>query len=283
LNNQYGKVALVVIGGFYFTLVSTAISVLAIRDLLSSSNDEFPETVPPLEEISDKSDISTEDDADTSIETDAPPLNSSFSDKLTMDMRVLKVASAITATVASLVPAASTMVIPLTTAFLLFTTLDAFVFGARLPKRFTKIVHPLVTCTAGTWLSMKLFGLINGFSFPTMLHKYRTGMITLTGAGAGDILLFLLGPAVISLACQMYDRRKLIQENFAEVTTAVLVSSLGGLFGTAFAVRALEIGNPALRLSLLSRNITRYAFEFMIYLRLGTPSHPLHTLSALLQ
>jgi putative effector of murein hydrolase len=89
-----------------------------------------------------------------------------------------------------------------------------------------------------------------------MLQKYRTGKLTLTGAGAGDILLFLLGPAVVSLACQMYDRRKLICENFGEIATAVLVSSLGGLFGTAFAVRTLVIGNPAVRLSLLSRNIT---------------------------
>jgi putative effector of murein hydrolase len=41
-----------------------------------------------------------------------------------------------------------------------------------------------------------------------------------------------------------------------EVGTSVGVSTLGGLFGTALAVRLLGIGNPSLRLSLLSRNIT---------------------------
>jgi putative effector of murein hydrolase len=54
----------------------------------------------------------------------------------------------------------------------------------------------------------------------------------------------------------MYDRRKLMKENLAEVATAVGVSSFGGLFGTAAAVRLLEIGSPSVRLSLLSRNIT---------------------------
>jgi putative effector of murein hydrolase len=75
-------------------------------------------------------------------------------------------------------------------------------------------------------------------------------------AGAGDWLLFLLGPAVVSLAVSMYDRRKLMRENIPEVGTSIGVSTFGGLFGTAWAVRFLSIGNPAVRLSLLSRNIT---------------------------
>jgi putative effector of murein hydrolase len=145
---------------------------------------------------------------------------------------------------------------PLTTAFLLFATLHGFVFGARLPKTFTKFVHPLVTCTSITWLSAKLLGLVNGCSFAAMLGRYKTGKLPPAGTGAGDLLLFLLGPAVMSLACQMYDRRKLMKENLAEVATAVGVSSFGGLFGTAAAVRLLEIGSPSVRLSLLSRNIT---------------------------
>jgi putative effector of murein hydrolase len=70
------------------------------------------------------------------------------------------------------------------------------------------------------------------------------------------VLLFLLGPAVLSLACQIYDRRLLMKENLAEVVAAVGVSSFGGVFGTAAAVRALALASPYLRLSLLSRNIT---------------------------
>ena len=66
----------------------------------------------------------------------------------------------------------------------------------------------------------------------------------------------MLGPAVIALACQMYEKRKLMRENIAEVGSAVVVSSFGGIFGTAAAVRVLQIASPYLRLSLLSRNIT---------------------------
>ena len=225
---------------------------MGVRELLSSK-DNIQSSAPPLEEISDDDDVEATDSV--AVEDDVPPPKV-FPDKLVGDLRILNVASGLAATVAYRVPGATPMATPLTTAFLLFSTLHSFVFGSRLPKKVTKVVHPLVTCTLGTWLSAKLFGLINGFTFPSMLFKYRTGKLTLMGVGAGDILLFLLGPAVISLACQMYDRRKLIKENFAEVATAIAVSSFGGLFGTACAVRVLGVGNPAVRLSLLSRNIT---------------------------
>mmetsp|Transcript_21067 Transcript_21067/g.43542 ORF Transcript_21067/g.43542 Transcript_21067/m.43542 type:complete len:183 (-) Transcript_21067:310-858(-) len=75
-------------------------------------------------------------------------------------------------------------------------------------------------------------------------------------AGAGDALLFCLGPAVVALACQMYGRKKLMRENIPEVGVSTLVSALGGLYGTAAAVRLLGIANTSVRLSLLSRNIT---------------------------
>ena len=54
----------------------------------------------------------------------------------------------------------------------------------------------------------------------------------------------------------MYGRKKLMRENISEVAVSTVVASFGGLYGTAAAVRALGIANPAIRLSLLSRNIT---------------------------
>lgn len=232
---------------------------MAVRDILQKNSNKLPASPPPLDEITEDNVANTSNDDDIATvvsKEDKVSASKPFSDLLMKELRIFTAASGISATAAHRITALAPMETPLTTAFLLFTTLYTFVFGSRLSKKITKIVHPLVMCTAGTWLFAKLFGLLNGFSFPIMLHKYRTGKLTLAGAGAGDILLFLLGPAVVSLACQMYDRRKLIYENFGEVATAVLVSSLGGLFGTAFAVRTLVIGNPAVRLSLLSRNIT---------------------------
>jgi putative effector of murein hydrolase len=162
---------------------------------------------------------------------------------------------------------------------MLSTTLMNFVFGARLPKKFTKVVHPLITCTSLTLAMAFAFAKATGSTFFNVLRGYRTKHLTLGTAGAGDvskqgtkrfcfvriwlslnlifqILLFLLGPAVVSLACSMYERRKLMKENIVEVAAAVLVSAFGGVFGTATAVRALQIASPYLRLSLLSRNIT---------------------------
>lgn len=89
-----------------------------------------------------------------------------------------------------------------------------------------------------------------------MLQSYKVGSFCPVHLGAGDVLLFMLGPAVVALACQMYGRKKLMADNLAEVGTAVGVSSIGGLFGTAALVRLLDMGNPILRLSMLSRNIT---------------------------
>lgn len=182
---------------------------------------------------------------DTTPPVMAPPTKP-FSDELAKSLRAataLSMGATLVSQTASLRFAG-----PITTLFFLSCTLNSFVFGARQPKSFTKIVHPLVMCTTLTWATMLVVAKCLSVSFHDMLRMYAKG--------AGPILLSFLGPAVVSLACQMYDRRKLMKDNIKEVGTAIGVSSLGGLFGTALAVRWLQIGNPALRLSLLSRNIT---------------------------
>ena len=100
--------------------------------------------------------------------------------------------------------------------------------------------------------------MLTGLAFRTILQTYyRTGSFSFTKvSGAGDVLLFLLGPAVVSLAMSMYDKRKLMKDNFAQVVTGIAVSSLGGLFGTAAVVRLVGIASGFARISLLSRNIT---------------------------
>lgn len=103
---------------------------------------------------------------------------------------------------------------------------------------------------------MKLFATVTGQTFHSMLTSYKVKSFCPVHIGAGDLLLFMLGPAVVALACQMYDRKALMKDNMVEVGTAVGVSSIGGLFGTAFLVRLLNVGNPILRLCSLSRNIT---------------------------
>jgi putative effector of murein hydrolase len=142
------------------------------------------------------------------------------------------------------------------TAFLLASTLTSYAFGTRAPRRFKQVVPPIVTCTVTVWAVAMALARASKTSFTNVLSAYRTGSSCPLHIGAGDVLLRLLGPAVVSLACSMYSRRKLVRDNLPEIATAVSVSTVGGLFGTAFAVRMLNLASPYLRLSLLSRNIT---------------------------
>ena len=144
----------------------------------------------------------------------------------------------------------------LRSSFLLFATLSSFVFGANLPKSFTRAVHPLVTCTGLTWLAAGTLASLTGSTFLDVLRSYKSGMLSPLSAGPGDALLFLLGPAVVALACQMYGRRGLMRENVPEVAASTVTSSLGGLYGTAIMARMLRVADPTVRLALLSRNIT---------------------------
>ncbi|KAL3802057.1 hypothetical protein HJC23_010813 [Cyclotella cryptica] len=236
------KTFAVIIGGFFFTLFSTSFSVIWVRNIFDTKDSSVSDN--PVQSTPTQSDLTT----------GKPP--KPFSLAL---FRTLKSAASITGllTVLSVQKFPSSRWIhPMKSLFLLFTTLSSFVFGANLPKSFTKIVHPLVTCTCLTWLAAKALASLTGSTFIEMLQSYKAGTLTAFSAGAGDILLFLLGPAVIALACQMYSRKKLMRENISTVGVSTLVSSLGGLYGTAAAVRFLRIINPTIRLSLLSRNIT---------------------------
>lgn len=149
---------------------------------------------------------------------------------------------------------------PLQTIFLLCSTVAAYVFGARLPSGFIKIVHPLVTSTAITLGVVRIAAELTGSGFLDVLGQYKVGSMQWKSTGAGDVLLYLLGPAVVSFALSMYSRRKLMKENLAVVLTAMVVSGGGGLFGTAMFVRLLRIGGKGggrvVRLSCLTRNVT---------------------------
>ena len=68
--------------------------------------------------------------------------------------------------------------------------------------------------------------MLTGYTFLSMLKSYKHRTLKPFLAGAGDVLLFLLGPAVIALACQMYSRMKLMRENIFTIGT---ISSFGGL------------------------------------------------------
>ena len=147
----------------------------------------------------------------------------------------------------------------LRTVFHILATFTTFVWGSRMPADFTKVVHPLVTCAVLTLGIINLTGLATGETFNDVLRTYRVKSLAFSKAGAGDLLLFCLGPTVVSFGLAMYDRRMLLKDNFLIVIASTFVSSVGGLFGTASFLRAIELGgkgNNVVRLSFLSRNVT---------------------------
>ena len=150
----------------------------------------------------------------------------------------------------------------LRTVFHTLSTFTTYVWGANtLPAAVTKIFHPLVASCLLTLGVVQVTGMATGSTFTDVLKTYRVKSLNLMEIGAGDILLFLLGPTVVSFAMSMYDRRKLLKENFLIVIAAMLVSSLGCLYGTAAFVRLIALGGSEgggdiVRLSLLMRNVT---------------------------
>jgi putative effector of murein hydrolase len=235
------KVVGIVFGGFFFSLLSAAFSVIAVRKAMGNESPVKAE----LEDLTSKA---------TQNVMNAVP-SKPFSDECFHALTLTSVGLGLL-TLASRFAGTTVLARQSSALFLLATTLSTFVYGARLPKKLTKIIHPLLICTSFTWAVARALAAATGQSFRSILKSYRTGSLGWKTSGAGDILLFLLGPAVISLAISMYEKRKLMRDNLAEVGTAVGVSTFGGLYGTALLVRLLDIGNPFLRLSLLSRNIT---------------------------
>jgi putative effector of murein hydrolase len=267
------KIMTVIVGGFFFTLLTTAGSIVQIGQKRQRRQQEQEE-----KEITSQSNTVTYTDRSNDVVMDiatpqiqpSPPVSPSsplFSDIL---MRRLRIASIFTgiAALEGVSPAFTSLPAkiltqwqtPLLSIHLLLVTLATFCYGARMPTNFQKVVHPLVTCTTLTWAVIGLFAKCTGQTFSTLLQSYKLGGGTINGGvaspGAGGILLFLLGPAVVSLAVSMYEKRQLLRDNAKEVATGVAVSSLGGLLGTAVMVRCMNVLQPSLRIALLSRNIT---------------------------
>jgi putative effector of murein hydrolase len=250
---QVVKVFSVIFGGFLFSLLSTAGSVWGVKRMVRSVTKDqsgHKQQLPPPQVPS----VTTTTTTTTIGATPTPPPKA-FSDEITYGTRRLAGVGAVAAIVVHRLGIADPT--PYVTLSMLGATVYNFCFGARLPARLTKAVHPLVYCTAMTWGWSYLLGAATGTSFVDMIRSYRRGgPWSVATSGAGDVLTFVLGPAVVSLGVSIYERRALIRQNLGEVMTATGMSCLGGLFGTAMAVRLLGLASARLRLSLLPRNIT---------------------------
>jgi putative effector of murein hydrolase len=148
---------------------------------------------------------------------------------------------------------------PLQMMFTLFFTISSYIWGSRLPTAFVKVFHPLVTSSVMVLGLVRLLALVTGGDFLKVLASYKAGSLNPMLAGAGDYLLYLLGPGVVAFAVSIYGRKSLLFSNLPMVLTAMIVSSAGGLFATGAFVRLIQLGGPGgslVRLSVLARNVT---------------------------
>lgn len=136
----------------------------------------------------------------------------------------------------------------------LFVTLLTFTIGQRFPPLLKRLVHPLITCTLGTQALLWLVSLTTHSTFAAVLATYYTRA---AGAawGGGNVLAYLLGPAVITFAYTMDARRRLAIARGVEVVFTSLFASFASLFGTAYVARLLRMSRTA-RLLVIPRTIT---------------------------
>jgi len=239
---EMAKISTIIFGGFLFSLLSTCYSVTAVSKIFGTSGNNAPTQA-----------TSTETAAVSSHAKTAAP--KAFSDELTYGSRALMALSGLAAVASH--SKGSTLTTSYVALSMLAATVHNFAFGARQPKKLTKIIHPLVSCSVLSWVWAYFLGAATGGSLTSLLQGYRVGgPLRVASSGAGDFLTFVLGPAVVSLGVSIYERRVLIRQNYKEVITSTVTSVVGGLFGTAFAVRLLGLASADLRLSMLPRNIT---------------------------
>ena len=246
---------LVTVLGFVYSLYSVAYAVLFLRKLDGNSM-----AASPAVKVVAKPRRGPRGSAAAAV---APPPMKPFADAT---MTVLLKTTVLTGLINFVVQQSSYRTArwstPIQTVFLFAATCTNYVGAARLPAGFNKAVHPLLTSTVLTWLVLFLSGKTTGMTtFLDGVRAYKTGSLAWPTAGAGDLLLFCLGPSVVSFAVSMYSRKQLLMENFCIVVAAMVISSVGGLFGTAAFGAMLQLGGTSsnallIRLSLLTRNIT---------------------------
>ena len=260
---KVAKVLGVVVLGFFFTLFTTTYTVLGLRKFqgaIVTSNAAAAVATTAEEETTTSmtpSAATTPDDV-AAVAVTEPTKPKAFSDAMLSFLVKGTIASAAISIGAT--RADYTYRTPVQTIFLGLTTITAFVWGARFPPAITKFLHPILTSTGLTFVALYLTGRATGSTFLDVLKEYKCGSLHPLTAGAGDLILSLLGPAVISFSIAMYSRKGLLATNLPTVLTGMVVGSVGSLFGTAAFVRAIGLGGAThscfLRMSTIPRNVT---------------------------
>eukprot|EP00529_Nitzschia_sp_RCC80_P000911 CAMPEP_0113452170 /NCGR_PEP_ID=MMETSP0014_2-20120614/6711_1 /TAXON_ID=2857 /ORGANISM="Nitzschia sp." /LENGTH=545 /DNA_ID=CAMNT_0000343539 /DNA_START=178 /DNA_END=1815 /DNA_ORIENTATION=- /assembly_acc=CAM_ASM_000159 len=254
---EVAKVLLVVGLGFIYSLFSVAFSVLFLRAADGKVATSNAATAKKME----KKGKSILAKVKSGTGTATPKAYSDATMGLLSHTTIISGIATLILPKLDMLPEDSSVLKLIQTFYYLSATCATYVWGARLPASFTSAVHPLITSTVLTCALLAGHGAVSGVDFMDMLKSYKVGGSINIDSGAGDILLYLLGPSVVSFAISMYSRKQLLADNILIVIASMLVSSVGGLFGTAAFARLIQLGGLTetgliIRLSVLARNVT---------------------------
>lgn len=154
---------------------------------------------------------------------------------------------------------------------MLSATVCSFLVG-NLPD-FKSKMNPIVTTSVLSNVAAAALGALTGDGWMKMLSLYRTGvpfgLETISGLGAGDILMTFLGSVILSFAFKVYGARKIIARHAVEIFGCLVSTSLFAMFSTAVAGKALGLSS-ALSAALVPRSVT-VALAIPVTTLLGHP------------
>ena len=154
---------------------------------------------------------------------------------------------------------------------MLSATVCSFLVG-NLPD-FKSKMNPIVTTSVLSNVAAAALGALTGDGWMKMLSLYRTGvpfgLETISGLGAGDILMTFLGSVILSFAFKVYGARKIISRHAVEIFGCLVSTSLFAMFSTALAGKALGLSS-ALSAALVPRSVT-VALAIPVTTLLGHP------------
>jgi len=135
--------------------------------------------------------------------------------------------------------------------FSVSSTMAGFVLGTKSSKSVRALLHPVLVSAVYTAGALLAFGALTQQPFAAMLGNYYG-----TGAGAGDRIATLLGPAIICFGLQLFQYRGMLFENAAAVLATTLSSTVLGLLSSASLSKWVKLAPQQVSLAPLTRCIT---------------------------
>lgn len=149
----------------------------------------------------------------------------------------------------------STTIIPvLRKVFGFQSTILAFLISSLwIPSKLKKVFHPVLVTTLLSIMCQYLFGLSTFTSLSETLSFYYG---SISGKGAGDIISYMLTPAILSFGIQLFQYKTFIMSNIITVLGTTIFSSVFALYSSKVLSNVFKINQASVSSSLLTRCIT---------------------------